>query len=143
MYIKIYLVLVMTMTLVLGDIGGTNARLAYSKSAYDRLKNPKIFNCKDFVRIEDLLETELLFICVPSPAKEDNSCDISNVESCIKDLKQLNYKCVICIKSTVEPGSTSMLSSKYNLDLCFVPEFGVYCLEFNFCDFSQLRFGRI
>ena len=48
MYIKIYLVLVMTMTLVLGEIGGTNARLAYSHSAYDCLKNPKIFNCKDF-----------------------------------------------------------------------------------------------
>ena len=56
MYIKIYLVLGMRMTLVLGDIGGTNARLAYSKSAYDCLKNPKIFNCKDFVRIEDLLD---------------------------------------------------------------------------------------
>ena len=56
MYIKIYLVLVMTMTLVLGDIGGTNARLAYSHSAYDCLKNPKIFNCGDFARIEDLLD---------------------------------------------------------------------------------------
>ena len=55
MYIKIYSVLGMRMTLVLGDIGGTNARLAYSKSAYDCLKNPKIFNCKDFARIEDLL----------------------------------------------------------------------------------------
>ena len=53
MYIKIYLVLVMTMTLVLGDIGGTNARLAYSRSAYDCLKNPKIFNCKDFEGIEE------------------------------------------------------------------------------------------
>ncbi len=82
-----------------------------------------IHDLKLNTRIEDLLGTKLLFICVPSPAKEDNSCDISNVESCIKDLKQLNYKGVICIKSTVEPGSTSMLSSKYNLDLCFVPEF--------------------
>ena len=43
------------MTLVLGDIGGTNARLAFSNSANDFLKNPKIFSCNDFERIEDLL----------------------------------------------------------------------------------------
>jgi len=74
-------------------------------------------------RVEDLLNTELLFICVPSPANEDNSCDITNVESCVRELKNLDYKGVICIKSTVEPGSTLMLSKKYKLDLCFVPEF--------------------
>ena len=55
MYIKIHLVLGKQMTLVLGDIGGTNARLAFSNSAYDCLKNPKIFSCNDFSRIEDLL----------------------------------------------------------------------------------------
>lgn len=74
-------------------------------------------------KIEDLLLTDILFICVPSPSKEDFSCDISNVESCINELKEINYKGVICIKSTVEPGSTLKLSKKYNLDLCFVPEF--------------------
>ena len=74
-------------------------------------------------KIEDILITELVFICVPSPAKKDNSCDTSFVEACIKELKEINYKGVICIKSTVEPGSTLRLSKKYNLDLCFVPEF--------------------
>ncbi len=43
------------MTIVLGDIGGTNARLAFSNSDSDGLKEPKIFNCIDFPTIEDLL----------------------------------------------------------------------------------------
>ena len=74
-------------------------------------------------KIEDMLATEILFICVSSPSKNDNSCDISNVEGCVNDLKRINYSGVICIKSTVEPGSTLALSNKYNLELCFVPEF--------------------
>jgi len=82
-----------------------------------------IHDLKLDTKIEDLLITELLFICVPSPAKKDNSCDTTNVESCMRELKNINYKGVICIKSTVEPGSTLKLSKKYNLDLCFVPEF--------------------
>ena len=43
------------MTIVLGDIGGTNARLAFSNSDSGSLKEPKIFNCADFPTIEDLL----------------------------------------------------------------------------------------
>ena len=43
------------MTIVLGDIGGTNARLAFSNSESGNLKEPKIFNCVDFPTIEDLL----------------------------------------------------------------------------------------
>lgn len=82
-----------------------------------------IHDLKLGTKIEDMLVTEILFICVPSPSKNDNSCDISNVELCVKELKHINYRGVICIKSTVEPGSTSMLSKKYNIDLCFVPEF--------------------
>ncbi len=85
--------------------------------------NVSIHDIKLDTKIVDLLNTELLFICVPSPSKKDFSCDISNVESCIMQLKEIKYKGVICIKSTVEPGSTVKLSDKYDLNLCFVPEF--------------------
>lgn len=73
--------------------------------------------------INILLDTEILFICVPTPSKINNSCDSSIVESCINDLIKINYQGSICIKSTVEPGTTKIFSKKYNLDLSFVPEF--------------------
>ena len=74
-------------------------------------------------KLSDLIDSEIVFICVPTPVGPDNSCDTSIVESCVKQIKEINYKGVICIKSTVEPGTTSRLSKKYDLNLCFVPEF--------------------
>ena len=73
--------------------------------------------------VEDLLITDVLFICVPSPIGNDNSCDTSIVESCIKALKDISYEGAICIKSTVEPGTTVALSKKYEMEISFVPEF--------------------
>ncbi len=43
------------MTIILGDIGGTNARLAYADSTKGPLRKAKIFNCKDFDSIDELL----------------------------------------------------------------------------------------
>lgn len=74
-------------------------------------------------KIDDLFEANIIFICVPTPVDEDGSCDTSIVESCVEDLKSISYNGIICIKSTVEPGTTINLSKKYDLDLCFVPEF--------------------
>ena len=75
--------------------------------------------------IYDILNTEMCFICVPSPSKkETGECDSSVVESVISDLTSLEYKGIICIKSTVEPGTTTRLSKKYKVErICFVPEF--------------------
>jgi len=74
--------------------------------------------------IEDVLETEICYICVPTPTNEDDSCDVSIVEDVIKTLKELNYKGIIAIKSTVVPGTTFKLKEKYNKNnICFVPEF--------------------
>ena len=101
-----------------GVVGSACAK-GYEKIGHEVL----VHDLKLSTKLEDLQESEILFICVPSPSNDDNSCDISNVESCVRDLVKINYRGVICIKSTVEPGSTSLLSQKYNIDLCFVPEF--------------------
>lgn len=74
--------------------------------------------------IEDTLETDICFLCVPTPSNEIGECDTSIVESVVKDLNSINYKGLICIKSTVTPGTTDNLARKYpDLDLAFVPEF--------------------
>lgn len=79
---------------------------------------------KQNTQLSDLLESEIIYICVPTPANEDGSCNTSIVESVVNELHVLNYKNIIAIKSTVEPGTTSMFIDNYsNNKICFVPEF--------------------
>tara|TARA_R110001592_G_scaffold363361_1_gene685176 strand:+ start:7654 stop:8451 length:798 start_codon:yes stop_codon:yes gene_type:complete len=74
--------------------------------------------------LDDVLESEICFLCVPSPSKPDGGCDISIVEEVTADLLSKNYKGIICIKSTVVPGTTEKLKEKHNSQkICFVPEF--------------------
>lgn len=68
--------------------------------------------------------TDIVFVCVPTPNRGDQSCDITLVENSICDLSELNYQGVIAIKSTVPPGSTQKLQRQFlGLDICCVPEF--------------------
>jgi UDPglucose 6-dehydrogenase len=73
-------------------------------------------------------QSNVYFICVPTPSGKDGSCDISIVESVIKDIGRLRTKRTsIIIKSTVEPGTCRELHKKYsadtNLSITFCPEF--------------------
>jgi UDPglucose 6-dehydrogenase len=74
-------------------------------------------------KIEDVLETEIAFICVPTPMGEDGSCDTTIVEEVVRTLSQLNYNGIVAIKSTVVPGTTEKLRTETGLNVCFVPEF--------------------
>ena len=74
--------------------------------------------------VKNVSKTDICYICVPTPPKEDGSCNIDIVESVVKDLSNVSYEGLLIIKSTVEPGTTDKLSNKFpNLRLGFVPEF--------------------
>jgi UDPglucose 6-dehydrogenase len=74
--------------------------------------------------INDVLNTEIIFICVPTNNRDDGTCDISVVEATVAELNSLEYKGIIAIKSTVIPGTTQKLIDQYSNDrICFVPEF--------------------
>jgi len=74
--------------------------------------------------IDQVLDTELTFICVPTPSNPDGSCDISKIIHTVEALKNRDYQGIIAIKSTVPPGTTESLIEKYSdKDLCYVPEF--------------------
>jgi UDPglucose 6-dehydrogenase len=94
-------------------------KLGHEVSFYDKKFKQGQKGCD----IKELINTEIIFICVPTPRGNDGSCDISIVEEIIAKLKNINYKNIICIKSTVSPGTTKKLKEKYSLELCFVPEF--------------------
>lgn len=88
-------------------------------------------------QLKDLLDSQVIFICVPTPAREDYHCDTSIVEKVVDELNELKYTGILAIKSTVKPGTCKRLREKYvgDLDklslnvvdgfeeLLFVPEF--------------------
>jgi len=69
-------------------------------------------------------KSEFLFLCLPTPMKEDGSCDLSIIEGVISELNDFKNNNVVIIKSTVVPGTCSGLNKKHkNLDIVFNPEF--------------------
>lgn len=74
--------------------------------------------------IDSVMNTEIVFVCVPTPTNNEGFCDISNVEHTVDLLSKNNYSGIVAIKSTVIPGTTQRAIEQYqNLKICFVPEF--------------------
>jgi len=82
--------------------------------------DPKFKNNK----MEDILDTDVVFVAVPTIPNEKNECDLTILIKVLDDLTRLNYKGIICIKSTITPGTTQLMIDKYKNDnICFCPEF--------------------
>lgn len=103
----------------LGAVGTAN------KEGFEHLGHQIIsHDIKLGTKIEIVKETEITFVCVPTPSKENGECDTSIIESVILELNEINYKGIIAIRSTTVPGFTQSMIEKYNkLTICFVPEF--------------------
>jgi UDPglucose 6-dehydrogenase len=75
-------------------------------------------------KFEDVLNTDCVFICVPTDQAADGDCDTSIVDRVVKQLADHNYTGLVSIKSTVVPGTTKRLQETYpNLRMSMVPEF--------------------
>lgn len=95
----------------LGYVGSAYQKLFPEAVIYDPAKG---FNNKKVVN-----RCDLAIICVPTPSKEDGSCDTSIVERVVSWLKTS----LILIKSTVPPGTTKQLKRKYKKRVCYSPEY--------------------
>ena len=101
-----------------GIIGGA------CKYGFEKLGHKVI--CHDIAldtSIEDVLDTQITYICVPTPSDEDGSCNTSIVESVVHELHTLGYSGIVAIKSTVKPTTTEKLIKETGMEICFVPEF--------------------
>ena len=103
-----------------GTVGGAvytgMAQLAHIMSFYD----PRYPDSQ----LTDVLDTDLVFVCVPTDSTDAGDCDTSIVESVCADLNALSYSGLVCIKSTVIPGTTDRMIHTYpGLGICCVPEF--------------------
>jgi UDPglucose 6-dehydrogenase len=75
-------------------------------------------------RMSHVLYSDLVFLCVPTDSTSAGDCDVSIVESVCDELAMLEYQGLVCIKSTVIPGTTDRMIDRYtNLNICCVPEF--------------------
>lgn len=72
-------------------------------------------------------ESEFIFICLPTPMKEDESgIDLSIIEDTVAEITKITNGTdkIIIIKSTVVPGTTKKLEEKYPKSIfAFSPEF--------------------
>ena len=72
---------------------------------------------------------DTIFVCLPTPMREDGSCDLNILESSLFEINTLTEfeggrnKTVI-IKSTIPPGTTEQLNKQFKyLNILFNPEF--------------------
>ena len=101
-------------------IVGSAIRHGFEKLNHD----VSVHDISQDTKILDVVNTQVCYICVPTPYREGSSDNSSIVRSVIRQLVELNYDGVIAVKSTVLPGSTERFISEYqSAKICFVPEF--------------------
>ncbi len=65
-----------------------------------------------------------IFITLPTPMKEDGSCDLTNIHNVLSELNEYGDDNIIIIKSSIPPGTTKTLAKLYtNISIVFSPEF--------------------
>jgi UDPglucose 6-dehydrogenase len=69
-------------------------------------------------------KSDVTFVCLPTPMKNDGSCYINIVEDVLKEINNINKCNTIIVKSTIPPGTTSSWNNEFeNIDIVFNPEF--------------------
>jgi UDPglucose 6-dehydrogenase len=75
-------------------------------------------------KLADVLDTECVFLSVPTDSTPEGDCDTSIIERVVGELNAAGYKGLVAIKSTVIPGTTDRMRDTYpNLRMANVPEF--------------------
>lgn len=74
--------------------------------------------------LNDTINSDIIFVCVPTPMNKDGSNDLSYVFNVIENIQSKIKDQVVIIKSTVIPGTMEKLQSKYpKIRFVFNPEF--------------------
>jgi len=91
-------------------------------------KDPKKFS--NAIGISGVVRnTEVTFLCVPTPMRKTGECDLSIISSALNEISDCvdehgKESYIVIIKSTIPPGTTEMFDKKFdNIDIVFNPEF--------------------
>ncbi len=112
---------------------GTAIKLGF-QDHYDILTYDKFDLAKStHSKISDIVdETEVIFVCVPTPMRKDGTCYTGIVEEVIREINETANGHIVVIKSTVPPGTTDKFNHEFsNVTVIFNPEF---LTEENFLD---------
>ena len=99
-----------------------NVRDKAPTKVYDVDKN------RSFSTLEEVLEQQYIFICLPTPMRMDGSCDLSILDKFFEDVDAMDLDILkeqtFIIKSTVPIGTTRKYAEKYELlSIAHNPEF--------------------
>ena len=92
----------------------------YSVSTFDLDESKRNTNS-----LSELVDnSDVIFVCLPTPMKINGACDVSIVEGVISDINDMGKDKIVVIKSTITPGTTERFNDKYtNITIVFNPEF--------------------
>ncbi len=105
-----------------GFIGGTSAKVLgtiHEVFLYDKYK-------ESYNNPNNLRNTEIVFICVPTPMKPSGEIDCSAIYDSLNTLSsvtQEGLKPLVVIRSTIVPGTIDKLKKQYSFKFVFNPEF--------------------
>lgn len=104
-----------------GKVGSAIGKLLASSKHEIFVVDPVVIpHLSRFKFVDKLPEVDFMFICVPTPKREDGSCDTSIVEGIIANSTAFIY----IVRSTVWVGFTDWVASKYQKRVVFMPEYG-------------------
>lgn len=110
-------------TLELGIVGagfvGSAVDAGFDKGVNKIVVDPKVNDNT----IDDLLDTALCFVCLPTPSSGEGDVDATILESVLKELDKKNYKGIVVIKSTITPYYLLQFKKHYQLKMVYNPEF--------------------
>jgi UDPglucose 6-dehydrogenase len=73
--------------------------------------------------IDEVLSQDFIFVCIPTPMKENGEQDLSYIENFFRGIGLHNTNAIFILKSTVLPGTTKRLNKEYPFNIVFCPEF--------------------
>jgi UDPglucose 6-dehydrogenase len=98
----------------------------YEMVTYDKDPNKQ---CTEKSLYNVILQTEVVFLCVPTPMYKSGACDLTIVHHAMKEIvsacEALKKHVTVILKSTVPPGTTESLNELYGhyISVVFNPEF--------------------
>lgn len=106
----------------MGFVGGAIAHgfvLTADLKIYDKYNNM-------YDSLEDTVNySDFIFVCVPTPMRDDGTQDLSNVYNVVESINEVaKHRKIIILKSTVTPGTTRKLANTFlGHSFVFNPEF--------------------
>jgi len=98
-----------------GYVGMSMAKLFAGRFDFCVYDPAKGFDDKECIR-----KSDLVLICVPTPQRSNGDCDISLV---VESVELFQHASLVCIKSTVTPGTTQSLIDRFGPHVHFSPEY--------------------